>query len=667
MINFPIVEHLDVQGYGLYPGLAGSGGLSANFLPGLTLVLGTNGLGKSTLVSILYRLLTGPFDIPGLKDRAQLGNLELEASALRPKVKSMFAQRVTDHALNATARLTFRLGDSTLTVERRLRDLALTSFTVDHAAQPVDDEKRFQSEIVRLVGLWSFGDWILLLRHMIFYFEDRRALVWDPTAQRQLFRFLFLPPAIAERWTTEERAILELDSRTRNLSAALYREEQALTSAEQRAEGVESIREELKTYGNLQVIDAARVEALELTIIDLDAQRDQARLRLMSAEEARDARFRETERARLLSITARFPSQSETARYILAHLLTENGCLACGNVVPEAAQEYQRRAEAQRCVVCNSSLASDEGVVTEPELADTRVATSEASLRELESELAAAGAIFEASVSEYNSRSRELGVLRATMAERTARINGLVRQLPPAEQEMHAQRSELAALRVRVNELKEDLATRRRAFADFVRGVNDEIVRFAEAIKGAFDDFAQGFLLEECRLVWSPYRAPVGEAGELIDFPAFGLEMTGADFASPVRRNGPEQVSESQREFIDLSFRMALIAAAGSDESGTLVIDAPESSLDAVFAKRAADVLARFAARTDQNRVIVTSNLVEGQLIPELVAVAAGDDMNAHVVDLFDLAAPTAAVRKLRNEYEEVRDRLLNRAPNESA
>ena len=103
-----------------------------------------------------------------------------------------------------------------------------------------------------------------------------------------------------------------------------------------------------------------------------------------------------------------------------------------------------------------------------------------------------------------------------------------------------------------------------------------------------------------CALIWAPHKAQVGEYGPQINFPAYELEM-GADFPSPVRRSGPEQVSESQREFIDLAFRMALMRVAGPERAGTLVIDAPESSLDAVFVTRAADVL------TPSGRLILTT------------------------------------------------------------
>jgi len=155
----------------------------------------------------------------------------------------------------------------------------------------------------------------------------------------------------------------------------------------------------------------------------------------------------------------------------------------------------------------------------------------------------------------------------------------------------------------------------------------------------------------------------VGQTGVLIDFPAFEIEMTGSDFPSLVRRTGPQEVSESQREFIDLAFRMALMAVAGIGGTGSLVIDAPESSLDAVFVTRASDVLSRFGKSSSGNRLVITSNLIEGRLIPTLIENATtATDRSSRVVDLFAVAAPTAAVRQHREEYEQVRRDLLGSA-----
>lgn len=92
---------------------------------------------------------------------------------------------------------------------------------------------------------------------------------------------------------------------------------------------------------------------------------------------------------------------------------------------------------------------------------------------------------------------------------------------------------------------------------------------------------------------------------------------------------------------------------------GSLVIDAPESSLDAVFVRRAADVLVRFAEH-GENRLVVTSNLIDGDLIPSLLRRAKiSSERDGRIVDLLRVAAPTAATKQLHGEYVEVRRALF--------
>jgi hypothetical protein len=239
----------------------------------------------------------------------------------------------------------------------------------------------------------------------------------------------------------------------------------------------------------------------------------------------------------------------------------------------------------------------------------------------------------------------------------------LVRRLPPEEAEIHKQRSELAVMRSRVEELRSEVTSRRETFRLFVNELNRELVKWSEGVKLAFDAFAEGFLLERCRLIWSPQKARIGETGEMVEFPAYDLELSGTNFPSPVRRDGPDQVSESQREFIDLAFRMALMEIGGQSKGGSLIIDAPESSLDAVFVSRAAAVLSRFASRSHHNRLLITTNITEGTLVPKLLANCTTEaDRADRVVDLFEIAVPTAAVREMRAEYDKVRAMLLNSA-----
>ncbi len=106
---------------------------------------------------------------------------------------------------------------------------------------------------------------------------------------------------------------------------------------------------------------------------------------------------------------------------------------------------------------------------------------------------------------------------------------------------------------------------------------------------------------------------------------------------------------------------MALIEEAGTDGTGSMVMDAPESSLDAIFVRRAVTVLGKFAQPRRKNRLIVVSNLVEGDLIPELVGLTTSSD--DQIVNMFDIAIPTAAVRDNKRQYNNLMRRLTSRRP----
>lgn len=664
MINFPIFDRLDIKNYGLFPGAKESEpGLHIQFLPGLTLVLGANGLGKTTLVRIIFRILTGPYDIPRIEDSQGLGTKRLEAKALSIRDRKTFADRVMDGAKDAEARLSFGLGSSKVVVERRLSDLRLLRLTIDSDDVEIKSEKTYQKEITKLAGTSSYGDWILLLRFLIFYFEDRRALVWDPSAQKQILRILLLNPKDSKRWTKDEREILELDSRMRNLNAAIRREERALAEVESKLETSAEILAELSRLTVQQQADDESYERLEGELVAVDLARRQARQRLLNSEQERESQFRAIERTKLATISSKFPSQSETARYILAQLLSDQVCIVCGTHVPGVEADFVNRIAEARCVVCGSDLTDVDMLGHEHSNgSDAELKQKAMDLADLNVDIEEAARALADVETEYDEMTGSIDTARDNINDRSRRIALLVRRLPPDEAEIHDQRSGLDLMHEHIDEMRSQLESLREQFGDFVENVNQDIAVFKDEIKASFDQYAEGFLLEICQLTWSPQKAKIGQTGSPVDFPAFQLDMTGSDFPTPVRRNTPQQVSESQREFIDLAFRMALMSVA-SGVGSSLIIDAPESSLDAVFAPRAADVFSLYSSLTPGNRLIITSNLVEGQLLPSLIGLLEPEERSVRVTDLVEIAEPTAAVREKRSEYERVIGDLLASAP----
>ena len=58
------------------------------------------------------------------------------------------------------------------------------------------------------------------------------------------------------------------------------------------------------------------------------------------------------------------------------------------------------------------------------------------------------------------------------------------------------------------------------------------------------------------------HRRQIGESGTFLEFPSFVLKMGSATSTTPRTRDAANAVSESQKEFLDLAFRMAVMRTA---------------------------------------------------------------------------------------------------------
>ncbi|HWL38313.1 MAG TPA: AAA family ATPase [Frankiaceae bacterium] len=652
------MERLDVHGFGMFPGTAARAGLGVEFKPGLTLVLGANGLGKSTLITMIYRMMTGPYEIPGLPGASSLGSRSLEATRLQRWDRRIFAARVNDDAADAQATLVVSFGTDKVEITRSLHDLTLLDLKVNGRSRQ-GTEDSYQRIILDLTELPTFGDFILILRFLVFYFEDRHSLIWDPTAQRQILRLLLLPTKVASAWARHEREVLELDSRVRNLRNALNKEEKEERTGKAKATRGTDVPRQIEDTEAALSRDDNQLSVLEERLPALEAARQQARLLMLTAEQERESEFRRLETLQLSRIEAAFPSYDEAFRYLFGRLLSTGVCQTCGTEVPDFVVEIEERIRSSRCAVCDSAVQNQ---TPQQRATEKKIAAQAARVDSLDIRIEAASEEREQAEKEYDAALTELQRLRSSIATNRATLNELIRKLPPDERTLRAQSQQVTTLRAHLAGLQRELDERRTKFDQVVRRDIATIARERDKIISVFKRFAEGFLFEQSELRWAPHKTTVGQTGRTFEFPAFELEMTGSDFATPVRRSSADQVSESQREFVDLAFRMALMDVAGYEASGSMVVDAPEASLDAVFAHRAAAVLVRFADTGMNNRLVTTSNLVDGQLVPEMLRAARiTSPKSPRVVDLLTIATPTAALRELRDEYRDLFDRMFGR------
>lgn len=646
MTYLPRITRLDVSGYEMFPGTPDEPGLHREFAPGMTLIVGANGLGKTTLVTLLRHMCAGP---QRLSNRA-VGTFD--AGRLRTTAAEVetFADRVGDRASSASACISMDIANRSVRATRSLRNLSLTALVID-GAEVEASEERFCTAVVAAAQVTDYADWLLLVDHLIFVTEDRSLPFWDRNVQRQLLRILTHDAAAARALSDAESQHISADSEFRNARAQLTRHRSRFETLAAKVAGSGDINDALATLSVEREQVARQIDELQ-NKLDLAMERHREAVRDHEVAEVEHQQALDTlEVARFELIESALPTQDDVVRYLRSRIATEQTCPICGQEGGEVADHL----EGSSCFLCRLPI-------------DEQPSRPRPALVALETQVAHAVKAVEGNSERAEERAAVVRQLQADLAAwQSSRVNidgrmkALRSRLPRGGADLGSNAALIADLEDDLESLRVDLGASRAHLEELIELSNEAVRGQQDEIKRVFDDVATRFLVERCQLV--PHTTPVriGQEGERFQVQAFDLDLASATEVGESRRDTADDVSESQRVFIDVAFRIALIHTSVAESSGTMVIDAPEGSLDAVFSTNAATLLAAFIApEFGENRLIVASNLVEGSLLPALARVAAVRQHNdSRLIDLLQVAAPTAAVLQRGDEYRAVLEKAL--------
>ena len=671
MIRLPVLQHLRVEGYGLFPGHPEGSGITWDFPDGLTLIAGINGLGKTTLLMMILRSFTGPFDLKGDGTLERLNvtvpekPFKLQSTALR-----FFSQRVADDAKNAQMTLSAKFGDDEIVIVRSLTDISLLSCRLNgnNLDLPNKEEREVyvQNELSRLMGVGSFVDVLLLLHHVVLFHEDRLGALWDQNAQRHVLRILFLESNDASQVAELERSLQSADSQGRNIHARITATERDLRKARQREAGSQEVVERLEHEQQRLDTEREEVVRLDLELLQLDSDRQQARLELERAKIEYEEAVGAVERLKYTALQRLFPKMEDAARLVVSRIMTEEKCLVCSADAREKRIELEKQIAKGYCPACGAPPDRQDNVYPQHAFEKAKLEQARDRVELSRQEQDAQRSKLEEISEQYNRTIKTMINQRRSIETREQNSQHLRARLPGNVTSQHYE-SALDALREQHREWE---SKRKMYFNDLKALLNSKrnaIASKATELAGEFSELTQKLLSEETRLVpintQPQYLQILGNLGDHIRVPAYAAEMAAANRPGLVRRTSRSDVSESQRELIDLAFRLALVRVATNGDRSTFIMETPEASLDGIAMNRVGGTLAKFAA-TNGNRLVVTNNLSNSGLITALCGgpTKKTEDIGtrkSRIINLLEIAAPNQSLINEKEKYQELLDRAV--------
>jgi hypothetical protein len=356
---------------------------------------------------------------------------------------------------------------------------------------------------------------------------------------------------------------------------------------------------------------------------------------------------------------------------VLARLIGDKECLACGADGGSLIDKWIAAVVEGHCLVCGAAPEQQEAIVPQSAVDTARLAKADAHLKTARTALDSAADEAGVTAQQHEGLQAEIDAIRKLKGDLDKRAMQIAGFLPPSPPAVATLEERVTKQTETLDQLKEDQAVAEREFSKVFDQFRVSIEQKADEIRERFGSRISEFLVEKAEISLSHIRGPIGESGQAYDWPTFQLSMTSGTFDAPAPRRNRSEVSMSQGEFIDLAFRLALVETAAASGPASMVFDAPEASLDALFMRRAGAFLSRFTSDNPENRLIVTSNLTNADMIPALFGAyepQKGDpqpstipaqERRARVVDLLDLAAPTSAVELVGDRYKDLLERAL--------
>ena len=638
-IFLPELLSVEIENYTLY---AKSPSFRYDFIKGVNLIIGGNGVGKTTFVNIVKYALIGLYKKEFDYTRTYMGRKIEKRVQI---VDSFFANRTGDIEQNKDAKvtLTYKVADIFVTVERGLVDIGLKSayyqyHTTDNLTKNrvlghyvsqskyerlSDSEKpnalqyNYESLIASKCGVGSFDDLIFFVNEILFFGEDHKTILWNDEytqIQSKLTSKYFNEPEVDNKRQDALRQEKYFDSKSRHTSEDMRVLNQLVKDLTPKNEinkdlikfmieleflktTVDSLLVSIETIHQDRTKEIKQISAINKQISEID-------IKSQALEAVINEQQRSIDSALFVKINPKYDTYLEQitrndlcpmcnqdvdekyVNHIKSHPIN---CFLCNNIIPIKDESNK---------VDSSLLKEMEGLTANYNSYQNRKVSHEEKIEKLDKE--------------YESINRKLFSERNKLRQREHLLNTANRNEDSAEIDLL--KSKLLNLDEEKNKYAELSREMREEARRLSKLLEEESININSELSSYFSDYANKFLGLETFLSFE-------------DYDGYGRRFV------PVIDNKPrltsDELSESQRFFVDHSFRMSLLNLFYQTPA-FFICETPDSSLDISYEQNAAEVFLLYLNKP--NVLILTSNLNNSSFLEFIIEKAE----SVKVLNLFD-------------------------------
>lgn len=664
-IYLPELLSINIKNYTLYPN-----GLdyTFDFVKGVNLVLGGNGMGKTTFVNIIRFAILGLYKKPFGYTRTYQGSI-IEKRQLFPQ--KYFSNRMDDSVhtdTSPTVSISMKINNVTVELTRDLSSITLTQLKVNgtevsgtlvnqFSYEKLSDVAKADTlpykyeEIIKVNTNLEFDDLIFFVNEVLFFGEDHKTILWNdgdffPDVQSELFNKYFNDPDLDKKRQEAIRKAKYFDSLSRHSSEDM----RAINKVLSKMKNAPPVTgHSITNKGNTALI----LIDLKGRLVEMDAKL--AAIQKERASKSQDISVFQND-INKISLSANdidkqlkqieeklnnhiWETLHPSYHVFIKNIQLNHICPMCNRPNDELVEKVTN--EQNNCFACRIPINTN----TEEDI----------TLRKRFDEISAHRKTLYQSINSKKQKIQNIEQQIVNLDSEFSKIESERRTIQQKVREFEYEnamsdnsQNSIQPFLDEVNRLtqqKEAYQKQRDEQYDIVTSISNEIEDVITANVHVFSSFfaqyAGKFLGVPCELT---YIKQAGDTNKRF-YPVIDGKV----------RFYEEEMSESQRFFVDHSFRMSILTFFYRTPS-FYIVETPDSSLDISYERNAARVFTEFLKKP--NSLIITSNLNNSLFIEHLLD---QKDIDLGIVGLLEIAKQSTIQNtneQLKSIYQHIKTRL---------